>query len=301
MTAFEVNKNGGLHLSVQQSRHKVSTNRQGGVALAIVVWFIAGMSLLVAGIVSHARVDTKMAQLHIARAKAAAAGDGAIQLMLADMTTGKAGLSVSKGLPSGEYRLGNIKVVVKLVPTAGLIDLNSVSGPILASLFAATGRLGPSEAQIIADNVIKWRSSKSRRVKFAAMEDLLRVDGVTRTLLDAIHDYIVVGGSGRRGTQWSLSSGAVLAIMQEANPKKAEEILRQRESLFEGVTEPGAEAGNRAILGDNLRADATVYYGDQAWLRRRWVSMKQAGVSQLPWHSRRVEAPRVIQTGIVPN
>ena len=43
---------------------------QKGVALAIVVWFIAGMSLLVAGIVSHARVDTQMAQLHIAKAKA---------------------------------------------------------------------------------------------------------------------------------------------------------------------------------------------------------------------------------------
>ena len=41
---------------------------QKGVALAIVVWFIAGMSLLVAGIVSHARVDTQMAQLHIAKA-----------------------------------------------------------------------------------------------------------------------------------------------------------------------------------------------------------------------------------------
>ena len=57
---------------------------QKGVALAIVVWFIAGMSLLVAGIVSHARVDTQMAQLHIARAKAVAAGDGAIQLMLGE-------------------------------------------------------------------------------------------------------------------------------------------------------------------------------------------------------------------------
>jgi general secretion pathway protein K len=297
MTAFEINKNGGLPLRVRQFRHKVSTNRQGGVALAIVVWFIAGMSLLVAGIVSHARVDTKMAQLHIARAKTAAAGDGAIQLMLADLTTGKAGLSVSKGVPSSEYQLGNIKVVVKLVPAAGLIDLNSVSGPILASLFAASGSLGSSEAQIIADNVIKWRSSKSRRTTFAAMEDLLRVEGVTRTLLDAIRDYVVVGESGQRGTQWSLSTGAVLAIMQEANPKKAEEILRQRDSL----TEPGAEAGKRAILGDSLRADATVYYGDQAWLRRRWISMKQAGASQLPWHSRRAEAPRVIQTGIVPN
>ena len=67
-----------------RSRLYTAMAGQKGVALAIVVWFIAGMSLLVAGIVSHARVDTQMAQLHIAKAKAVAAGDGAIQLMLGE-------------------------------------------------------------------------------------------------------------------------------------------------------------------------------------------------------------------------
>ena len=61
--------------------------REDGVALAIVVWFIAGMSLLVAGIISHVRVDTRMTQLHVARAHAASAGDGAIQLMLAGLVS----------------------------------------------------------------------------------------------------------------------------------------------------------------------------------------------------------------------
>ena len=40
--------------------HRVPKCKQEGVALALVVWFIAGMSLLVAGIVSHARVDSRM-------------------------------------------------------------------------------------------------------------------------------------------------------------------------------------------------------------------------------------------------
>ena len=33
---------------------------QKGVALALVIWFVAGMSLLVAGIVASAQVDTKV-------------------------------------------------------------------------------------------------------------------------------------------------------------------------------------------------------------------------------------------------
>ena len=48
-----------------------SVHPQSGVALAIVVWFLAAMSLLVSGIVFQAKVDTRMAQLHVARAKAA--------------------------------------------------------------------------------------------------------------------------------------------------------------------------------------------------------------------------------------
>ncbi len=57
---------------------------ESGVALGIVVWFIAGMALLVSGIVSEARIDTRLAQLHYFKAQAAAAGDGAINLALAE-------------------------------------------------------------------------------------------------------------------------------------------------------------------------------------------------------------------------
>ena len=42
--------------------------QQRGVALGIVVWFIAGMALLVSGIIAEARIDTRMAQIHYFRA-----------------------------------------------------------------------------------------------------------------------------------------------------------------------------------------------------------------------------------------
>ena len=53
-------------------------------ALGVVVWFIAGMALLVSGIIAEARIDTRMAQFITFRAQAAAAGDGAINLALAE-------------------------------------------------------------------------------------------------------------------------------------------------------------------------------------------------------------------------
>jgi len=275
--------------------------KQRGVALAIVVWFIAGMSLLVAGIVSHARVDTQMAQLHVARAKAAAAGDGAIQLMMADMATGKVPVPAAQGLPARVYRLGELEVAVNLVPATGLIDLNGASAKILAALFIIAGGLVEAEAQTVADNVVKWRSSSAKlsgrstkTSRFAATEDLLRVDGVSRTLLDAVRDYIVAGAQSQRGTNWSLAPERVLAVIQRADPQKAEAVVKRRGRLLQSAAE--SDAGNRSpVTGGSYRLDAVVRYGDKAWLRRRWVARSMpASSSLLPWRMVRTEAPRVI-------
>jgi len=274
--------------------------RQRGVALAIVVWFIAGMSLLVAGIVSHARVDTQMAQLHVARAKAAAAGDGAIQLMLADLATGKLRAAAGRALPGNVYRVGELDVAVELVPAAGLIDLNSASGKTLAALFVVAAGLDPAEAQTVAGNVVKWRTSNTgntARVKFATIEDLLRVEGVSRTLLDAVRDYVAAGASAQRGTNWSLAPAAVLAVVQRIDPQKAEAAMRARDRLQQAATD--AETGAGAVrrpsgAADSFRLDAVVRYGDKLWLRRRWVSMRGAASSLVPWQMVRTEAPRVV-------
>jgi len=274
----------------------VALSAQSGVALAIVVWFIAGMSLLVAGIVSHARVDTQMAQLHAARAKAAAAGDGAIQLMMADVVTGEVTVSAGQGLPTRAYRIGDLEVVVDLVPTAGLVDLNGASAKILAALFVLAAQLDVAQAQTVANNVIKWRSPKAvtgGRVRFATVEDLLRVDGVGRTLLDAVRDYVVAGAPTQRGTDWSLAPEMVWAVMQKTDPQKADAALRSRDRAA-GSGEEGKRKAGSSFAGDSYRLDAVVHYGDKAWLRRRWVSIATVRSSLLPWRMVRTEAPRVV-------
>jgi DNA uptake protein ComE-like DNA-binding protein len=270
------------------------------VALAIVVWFIAGMSLLVAGIVSHARVDTRMAQLHAASAKAAAAGDGAIQLMMASLVTGK--LEPDGNLPRARFRQGESSVEVTLVPSNGLLDINTASLDYLAILFSKVGGLDAETANGVADNVVKWRggsgsaaraSTRSAR-RFTVMEDLLRVDGVNRALLDAIRDYIAVGDRRQRGTNWSASPDSLLGILRDADPGKAASLARQRgNAAAEGKGLPA-----RVGRGGMYRADATVRYGDDLWLRRRWIKMEAQSGSGLPWRVFRTEAPRMIGKAI---
>ena len=264
--------------------------RQRGVALAIVLWFIAGMSLLVAGIVAQARVDTHMAQLHVARAKAVAAGDGAIQLMMVDLVNAK---GEAGAMPVGNYRLGDIDVSVVMVPASGLIDLNSAPAEVLSALFLLAAGLGEEEARLLAQGVVEARSAGPGQggIKFDAIEDLLRVPGTSRALLDSVRDFIVVSESGQGGTDWSQAPEELLQVLARANPALADSVRSRRGSAAASYPRP---AGGAGAMASAYRADAIVRYGDKTWLRRRWVAIGTDTSTELPWHMTRTEPPRVL-------
>ena len=268
-----------------------AATRQHGVALAIVVWFIAGMSLLVAGIVAQARVDTHLAQLHVARAKVVAAGDGAIQLMMVDLMTAQA---AGGELPAGNYQLGDIEVRVVLVPSSGLVDLNSAPVEVLAALFGLAGGLGAEDAQWLAQSVVESRSPGADQggIKYDAIEDLLRLPGASRALLDAVRDFIVVSAAGQGATDWSLAPEALLQVLAKADPAQADSVRSRRGSA--AASDPRAAGGPGGVTASAYRADAIVRYGDTLWLRRRWVALGASPATALPWYTTRTEPPRVL-------
>lgn len=272
--------------------------RQQGVALAIVVWFIAGMSLLVAGIVASANVDTKTTQIYLARAKAVAAGDGAINLAMVERRSGFEKAAGGPLVSESRQRLGDVEVLVKIIPAAGFVDVNNAPAEMLQGLFHFAGGMEPGDAQMVAASVVKWRSgaadgksarrARKDRGRFYSLEDMLRVDGVTRTLLDSIRDYAVAGSWTNGSMDWSAAPESMLDILAELNPAQADAISRRRGSM--------ASAGSVGRLrgGSVYRADALVAYGGRTWLRRRWLKMESVRGSTLPWHAVRTEAPRVV-------
>jgi type II secretory pathway component PulK len=277
--------------------------KQQGVALAIVVWFIAGMSLLVASIVSQATVDTRLAQLHVAKAEAAAAGDGAIQLMLAQRMFDPTSAGGQSANLEREFRLGSTDVSVSLQPAASFIDLNSAPQPVLAGLFLVIGQVDESEANSLATNVVQWRSTLPdqdskliRAPQFHTIEDLLRIDGMSRTLFDAVRNYIVVGKG--TPTDWALAPPELLAVLNQASPGEIDAINKRRDQLGNAAnvsTTGNPPQGGGSSLSGMYRADAKVAYGDQIWLRRRWVSIGSLPGSKLPWYFERTEPLRIYQ------
>ncbi|MEQ8517147.1 MAG: hypothetical protein RIC38_16235 [Chromatocurvus sp.] len=274
--------------------HRQLPTRQQGVALAIVVWFIAGMSLLVAGIVSQARVDIQLAQLHLFRAQAEAAGDGAIYLLMAELQESRgADASPGEGLPFARYRFGEADVRVMALPSQALVDVNNAPQALLAQLWAEAAGLPRAEAVKLAGNMVEWRSRRGGGAgggRFDVVEDVLRVEGMTRTRLDAVRHLISAGQGG------GIANAAPRERLLQLN------ALSPRGGWNSGSVDtsalPGARTSRNARGASYYRVDAIVSVGGRQWLRRRWIVMQAGRDSRLPWQTERAETARVV--GVAP-
>jgi hypothetical protein len=252
------------------------------------VWFIAGMALLVSGIIAEARIDTRMAQLHYFRAQAAAAGDGAINLALAEQE----GMRAS-GQPGADrlqnYQIGPRSVEVRMIPAGVFVNISSEDLQGLRSLFneAASqaqqqGIFWEGSPSALAAAVVEFRDGVGGRRggTFHSPEDLLRVPGVTRGVYEAVRSYITVGdlAGGFQGDDQTVESrlNQLTAAMIGDGP------------TVQGPTQHAAKS---------LRIDAIVKIGDQQWLRRRWATLDEGGYSMLPWRFVRTEAARPVVKG----
>ena len=270
-------------------RGSFNRHRQAGVALAIVVWFIAGMTLLVSGIVSEAKIDTRMAQLHYFRAQASAAGDGAIKLALAaqlgQKASGQAGTTGSLS-----YQVGIKTVEVRMIPAGFFVNISSAEIEDLRQLFTVTAADGQASPEALAQAVVAYRDGdnsngdikrnsrgkKSRPNEFYAIEDILKVPGISRQVFDRVRDYIVVA---------PLSGDSVPeSVPVQTRLKHIDQALGGEGPLANNAVQHAA---------DRLRIDAVVNLGDHQWLRRQWIALGDSGsASALPWQVMRIEAAR---------
>lgn len=308
-------RRGGLH---DRRDHRVAAepSRQRGVALAVLIWFLAAMSLLVGTIAMQARVDIKLTQLHSSRARAEAAGDGAIQLALAAMLLRERRGELEPGAPFiGQYRRGGFPVSVSLLPLTGLIDLNQAEEGLLARLFASVEGVGEGRALELATGVVKWRSPEGaieesgvgeapdenkkgasmRHARFEAIEDLLLVPGVDRHIFDSVRDAVYVSQRGQSGVDWMSAPASVLRVLGDLDEEQARQLAEARDQEEGAGGIAPAEIDTTFQQSDRLavyRVDAVVSSGADRLLRRRWVERGRQGRDGLPWRFFRSEPVR---------
>jgi hypothetical protein len=256
------------------------------------------MSLLVTGTVMTARTDVRLAQVHLARAQVTAAGDGAINLLLADLLDGRFQdrRSAAPGpLAQGRYRLGGDEVSVLAVAESLLVDVATATPALLAALIETTGAADGAAGEGLARAVVQYRDGRGRRgmAGFDSIEDLLAVRGMNRATLDALRDYISVAGgaitaAGGVGAQPAIQQATLLQLQNLAPVTRAADPGLRSLPVSEALAATGA--------GGRFRIDALVRRGNDVWLRRRWVNLG-GGNDGLPWRFTRTEPVRMVPRG----
>ena len=180
-------------------------SKQGGFAIALLLWMIAGMSLTVAAVIHFARADTYMAELRVREAKAQALGRGVAYLLLRDSamaTYDPDAQSVVSGLRQEEeelqhtgqqlftkqYQFGDDWAVSgTLRPSSGFVSLNNADRDELTMLFKGLGKAGEREAVAMAEGVLQYRADFPG---FRYPEELLAVADSSRVVYDNVKGYV---------------------------------------------------------------------------------------------------------------
>lgn len=275
----------------------VASHSNGGFALAFLLWMLAAMSLLVSGVVMLARSDVQLAAQQLDRARAAALGRGAAQLLMREwvLDVGVPG-DESGGAFVRQYQLGGYRVVAQLRRATAFVSLNGAAQPLLSSLFQQLGGLSASEADELAHAVVAYRGSGLPAADgslvggqaFAVVEDLLRVPGMTRDIYERIRLFVhaLPGGSAALDPA-SVPPGLRFAVAGVEAPSLDAGLERgpQRQpggaAPGDGFTVASGSAGEYCV-------DVFVYLdADPVLLQRLWVDGR-ADAGSLPWSFRRV-------------
>ncbi len=304
-------------------RALVVARSERGVALAVVLWFLAAMMLLVSGIILQARVDIKLAQVHADGARAEAAADGAIQLALAEMLVADESEEDSAVGPRlSQQIVGGIPVWIMFTASGGLIDLNAADESLLARLFAYS--TDEETAEELARRVVEWRTPGGagdtaasdavatatedsdsytgngeggeliRPGRFETIEDLLLVPGIDRGLFEAVRDSIYVGVQGHSGVDWTHAPVQLLQALGDMEEDAALDIARTRADSAETDAVPTSlpEEFQEDAVNPVYRVDAYAQLGETLYHRRRWVD-RSVPAAGLPWRFFRSEAMTV--------
>jgi general secretion pathway protein K len=131
-------------------------NAQRGIALIVVLWLLALLTLLATTVLSMSVTHRRAAENLGDSIRARAIADGGLRLELLHLiapTTGESGVPTA---PNRQVQLFGVPVDVAIEREAGRIDLNTVKEPLLMAFFAANG-WSEGDARAMAARIEDWQ------------------------------------------------------------------------------------------------------------------------------------------------
>lgn len=280
-----------------------SRGRLRGVALVLVLWFVAALSVIAISLAGLSRSDMRGASALLSSVQAAAIGDAGIQLALLEMDRDP--LFIENG-GVGEFVFDGARIRVTVQPDTAFVNLNSASVELLVDLLVIAGKVPPDRAELLARSIEAWRNGdatgelaegyesagvmfRPRGGSFESSEDLLQVLGIDFDLYVRIRDLVTPYGQGS-GLDDRYASLEMLRVLAADREGLAERIYEERRAGQVGVDTSLLE--HKHVVrgeGTHFKISADLGLDGTRFVRSRWVTRLGGGDHSVPWASLAVE------------
>jgi len=201
------------------------------MALVMVLWITAVLSILVASI-SYA-VRGELRQVAALRTSAADKAAGRSAMMLALQELDASNRRRLERPQRATYTINGAEIEVLALPLNGLVDINRAPVPLLAALLQYAGGMAPEAAQNMAVALAERRSSRTPHGvnrQFDAVEELVEVPGVDYELYARLAPLITVNAGGGSQVNPYAAPAALLAVLASGNYAAVSAFMSGRDS-----------------------------------------------------------------------
>lgn len=238
--------------------------KQRGAVLIIVLWIIMLLTILLAGHSSNVKTETQIVTDSVGQIRLRAAAEGVINYLSALNHQSSEGLKAKSGQIL-KLELGGRTVRYRIIPETAFLSLNTASLEVLQRLIEALDDEG-GDAESLAAAIIDWRDPDNitlpngaeaedykamgfayvpRDGPFQSVEELARVSGMSRSLVEAMEPFVTV------------FSGSPSIDFQYA-PEELKELL---EGMIDSAQEVQPAAVKSELTFDNYQSDFVTNMG----------------------------------------
>ncbi len=244
---------------------------EDGFALISVFWALILLSLLAMTALSLGKSSRKITRANYSYSKADYIAEAGINYTLYNLSQRNAPQIIPDRVYEYSYSFAGQKVDIEIVPTEGLIDLNT-SDPKLISALLAYFKISDALATAIANRVAEKRDSDVEN-KFYFIDDIKSIKDFPVDLFECIKPFLTVY-SQHIGVDLSVASPQMKNLV-----KWADSVRWGGESWFNTdgtsigshVSGLNSKGNTKSYSGKAFRIIATVHIGDNIKLRKKGV------------------------------
>lgn len=226
---------------------------QTGIALVVVLWVLALLTVVVSGFAFTMRTESQLVSNLTGQSRARAAAEAGLHFAIVQLSRPPAQRKLAVDGTPAEWRFGESVIRIAVQDTAGLVDMNTASPQLLKGILRAQG-LEDGDVESLNDAIQDFRDGDEQKrlhgaedddyqdadrpygakdANFDALEELLQVLGMSPELYARLLPLVTLH-SRETGVNPKLAPAAVLRAVPGVSLPVVEQYLLEREEYHAG-------------------------------------------------------------------